>query len=631
MAELSVKIGAEIKDLLNKLKIAEKELKQLSIEAEKAGKSVEEFLKTPEGAKFQKSIDDASKAVKNLEKSTNDLEGGIGDIEGAVSNFKQGVGGIVDQFKAVKTAATAGGAAMKSALIATGIGALLVALQLIVENWDSISVAIGLADNELENLIDSQNRQIDYLDGALEILKEQEKTLELQGESTVENRKEQEKLLKTLQLTNIERIESLKTAIKEALVAATQLGIVQKILNAATGGVGKVALASKIDKDELKNLDDLNKQYQEAEVRAAKFNQALIEINKPKPVKKTDQDKLDKKIAAQKIKLSNDVFKAEQEDLKNIEDDWISFANNLKNFTPDTGLDSDLNLEIELGFKNIQAIEARVKDLKKIAEKLDVEVNLTGLNENQLKGVGQELQKIQEIQSLLKNSNIEINLKVVGDGGAKLTELQNELQKATLTADVLSGAIGSSFSGMASDISGALSTGIGAVDGFVGAIIQSLGQLLAELVASAITQAIVGNALASVSGVAASAQGVQIATQAALALGPAGVFALPGLLAATQAQITGALAIAKVPKFALGGFSGDDNLAFLNKNELILRPQEQAALYNAIRGKNLGSLANNTSANSLTDGIVGEVVLRGNNQVIQLKRAEKKMNRYYNS
>ena len=631
MAELSVKIGAEIKDLLNKLKIAEKELKQLSIEAEKAGKSVEEFLKTPEGAKFQKSIDDASKAVKNLEKSTNDLEGGIGDIEGAVSNFKQGVGGIVDQFKAVKTAATAGGAAMKSALIATGIGALLVALQLIVENWDSISVAIGLADNELENLIDSQNRQIDYLDGALEILKEQEKTLELQGKSTTENRKEQEKLLKTLQLTNIERIESLKTAIKEALVAATQLGIVQKILNAATGGVGKVSLASKIDKDELKNLDDLNKQYQEAEVRAEQFNQALIEINKPKPVKKTDQDKLDKKIAAQKIKLSNDVFKAEQEDLKNIEDDWISFANNLKNFTPDTGLDSDLNLEIELGFKNIQAIEARVKDLKKIAEKLDVEVNLTGLNENQLKGVGQELQKIQEIQSLLKNSNIEINLKVVGDGGAKLTELQNELQKATLTADVLSGAIGSSFSGMASDISGALSTGIGAVDGFVGAIIQSLGQLLAELVASAITQAIVGNALASVSGVAASAQGVQIATQAALALGPAGVFALPGLLAATQAQITGALAIAKVPKFALGGFSGDDNLAFLNKNELILRPQEQAALYNAIRGKNLGSLANNTSANSLTDGIVGEVVLRGNNQVIQLKRAEKKMNRYYNS
>ena len=45
----------------------------------------------------------------------------------------------------------------------------------------------------------------------------------------------------------------------------------------------------------------------------------------------------------------------------------------------------------------------------------------------------------------------------------------------------------------------------------------------------------------------------------------------------------------------------------------------------------MGSITNNPTKDLLTDGIVGEVILRGSTQVIQLKRAEKKMSRYYNS
>ena len=87
----------------------------------------------------------------------------------------------------------------------------------------------------------------------------------------------------------------------------------------------------------------------------------------------------------------------------------------------------------------------------------------------------------------------------------------------------------------------------------------------------------------------------------------------------------------KLPKFALGGFSGDNNLAFLNKNELVLRPMEQASLYNAIRGHNLGTLANSSGNDLKETTIMGEVVLRGTTQVIQLRRSERKMNRFYNS
>ena len=90
-------------------------------------------------------------------------------------------------------------------------------------------------------------------------------------------------------------------------------------------------------------------------------------------------------------------------------------------------------------------------------------------------------------------------------------------------------------------------------------------------------------------------------------------------------------ALKNIPKFASGGFSGDNQLAFLNRNELILKPQEQVALYNVLKSNEMGSITNNPTKDLLTDGIVGEVILRGTTQVIQLKRAEKKMSRYYNS
>lgn len=206
-----------------------------------------------------------------------------------------------------------------------------------------------------------------------------------------------------------------------------------------------------------------------------------------------------------------------------------------------------------------------------------------------------------------------------------LDELRTKMENAQITADIFSSAVSSSFSALASQISESMATGNAVVDAFVGSIVQSLSQLLSQMIAQSITQAIVGNALASASGIAAQAQGVQIATQGALAFGPLGVALLPELLATTQLQISAALALAKVPKFATGGvvgggsFTGDNIPIFVNSGERILTVQDQSFLTNFLRGNTAG-----TSNNGKQDPLVGQVILRGADLYVALKREEKR-------
>ena len=50
-----------------------------------------------------------------------------------------GVEGVATEFGNVAKAAKKGGAAMRSALISTGIGALIVSLGVVVDNWEEIA------------------------------------------------------------------------------------------------------------------------------------------------------------------------------------------------------------------------------------------------------------------------------------------------------------------------------------------------------------------------------------------------------------------------------------------------------------------------------------------------------------
>ena len=91
-----------------------------------------------------------SKLDKSSKKSGEATAKAFSDADNAADNLKGGVGGVAEQFTVVTQAAKKGGKAMRSALISTGIGALIVALGLVVEYWEEIGEFLGLINKDLE-------------------------------------------------------------------------------------------------------------------------------------------------------------------------------------------------------------------------------------------------------------------------------------------------------------------------------------------------------------------------------------------------------------------------------------------------------------------------------------------------
>ena len=501
-----------------------------------------------------------------------------------------------------------------------------------------------------------------------------------------------------------EQLKDLQQEIASAVVKTNeeQASSYKAQSNVITGAAGTLASADIKRAEAASNLNDLLEKQTGLIDNLSKIGKTTIELEatikanevvipedvKPKPTKP------DETYAKRKQKL----FEQLQKDIDaDILESTYKTADGVADIYRDTGAElkdalalSDQLLEIDIKFKNIAEVENRVKELSKLAARLDVEVNLKGLSLSELDEVENKLYAIQDIQRLLDSTGVDIDVNLDGLDTTQLKEFKKDLDNAILSADIFSNAVGSSFSALASEMSAGLSTGNAVVDAFVSSIIGSLAELLTQLVAQQVIQAAIGasalaqeaalgTARSAVAGSLAQTQGVQIATSAAAALGPAGFIALPGLLAATFAQIAGALALAKVGgSFAQGGFTGSGDVRDETGHKVagvvhdgeyvvpkrVLKQKQGAHLVNQLEGmrknkklkpfasggyvgsenlsfmnnsiafpvfREMGGLTNNTTNNNLSDGVVGEVLLRGNNQVIQLRRAEKRMSRNFNS
>lgn len=629
MAELSVQIGANIVDLQNKLSRAIRSLDQLKLEQ----KSLTATFKA--GAiSADKYYDSFAKNAIKIDKASNNIRGFKSQISGAnvpmnalgkstanalpaVQEFSRviqdapfgimGVGNNIQQLTSnfgnlSKSAGGAGNALKLMVGSLTGPAGILLAVSAVTTILTVYGDEIGniiKGNSELEASQKAVTKALnDFYGGTATKINSYVSILE------DANTKEEDRIRITDEL-----IKLVPSLTKADFKYGNNLDIVK-----AKIGNYVLAQASRIEADTLveENSEKLAKKaritqiqsIQEQEKRVAAFRKFLE--GEGERVQKTSLTAT--YAAGGRIQ---DVDKTASE----ITEDFNKFAN---------------KLESELG-----PVQERINELygTTFSGGLDKAVKETPLKNseviNQIKrdfvGIKNE---IQAQSANLLETDTSISSPAFTLPPVANEEFLNSLQSALTQADILTNAISNSFNALGQQISNSLETGVAVVDAFVGSIVQSLTQMLAQMVTQAITQAIVGNALATASGIAAQAQGVQIATQAAAALGPFGAIALPGLLASTQGLITGALAIAKVPKFATGGFSGDNNLAFLNKDELVLRPFEQSMLLNALRGS---GISNNNMRSDSNFGIVGEVVLRGQNQVIQMKRANKKMSRYYNS
>tara|TARA_R110000772_G_C13310212_1_gene439974 strand:- start:18263 stop:20023 length:1761 start_codon:yes stop_codon:yes gene_type:complete len=314
----------------------------ITIQFEKELQDLEQQLKdtgdasfNPKRAELTKQVDKLKTAIKGQKVALKDLNNERKKADkvlksnfeevtkngGAVAVLDRLTGGLASQVRDSYEATKLFNFSLKgtkTALIATGIGVFVIALGLVVAYWDEIKALINGSNKALERQLDLNTKNIAALDFQVTLLKEQETLLNLQGKSTTANRKEQQKLLEVLVLENTERLEILKTQLESERSSASQVSIWKSLLSKLPGGAGIPIIA--IDKDAIQKVTDITKQINDAQIRAVKLQQKLVEINKPS---KEDEDALkliiDKETARQnKILEIQENYRRKNEDAEDV-------------------------------------------------------------------------------------------------------------------------------------------------------------------------------------------------------------------------------------------------------------------------------------------------------------------------
>ena len=683
MAELSVKIGADIKDLQRKLKQSEKDLKGLEKTSLNSGKKIGSIGKEASkgvGA-FSKTTANATPTVQEFSRVIQDAPYGI---QGVSNNIQQ----LTAQFGNLSKKTGGSKAALKAMLgTLSGPAGILLAVSAITSLLVSYGDELLKSTSSTKELTDATKKytsearaETESLKQLLSIARDEANSKAVRQGAIDELNKNYSKYLGFLDS------ESVKTDAVTTSVKLLSLALIQK---AKIEGVSSLIAEKTKEKEE--DLIDVSLKRKEAlesvkdelkrlkKENSASFGKVIDEDNlttlrdvkeQIAAVSKTagGLDAAQLRVLASGVKTYNTLntkLKDVQDKLKEVINPLLNLQGELKKTSFEVNakvnIDSGADSVIDLGTiskKDLEkAKEAQIKANEAIAERkrklfAKIEADLIKDNENtvndfvkQWNKAGNELKpfdgdfleiqegfnqivalqnKVKELQGLLSHLNVKGEINLQGLDLSQLEQFESKLKSGLATASVFSEASSQAFSTLSQNLSNSLSTGNKVVDSFVGSIISSLGKMLSELASNALKQIVINQAAATSSAIAGGAS-------AGAATGPGALGAIPAFIAVLVGVIGSAFS--GLTSFAKGGFSGDDNLAFLNKNELVLRPMEQAALYNAIRGNGLGSLARNTTANLGTGSQRIEVygALRGETIHLSNRRSSKKMRRFYNS
>ena len=174
-------------------------------------------------------VDNLTKANKKLNNETEQVASGFEDVTkngGAIAILDQLTGGLAsrvrDTFEATKlfNFSLKG---MRTALIATGIGAFVVLLGTVVAYWDEITDFINGATRDLEKQRAEYERINKQLDTEISLLTQQKELLELQGKPTQEITNELRKQLLLQQEINLENLKTYENQLEQEKTQNKQL------------------------------------------------------------------------------------------------------------------------------------------------------------------------------------------------------------------------------------------------------------------------------------------------------------------------------------------------------------------------------------------------------------------------
>ena len=246
------------------IKITESGLEELNNELKQLDNNLENV--SDEAQKTSKSVDD------------------VASNGGAIAILDQLTGGLATRFKDAYEASKLFNTSLRAtrgALIATGIGALVVALGTIVVLWDDIIAAIDDVNGKLEEQIELSRRRQDTLNLELDILNKQIDLAAKQGEANEELQKQRIALVEQLRAENEEEIRKLGLQAENLKATALELNtrekILQTVLNTLQAGSGDRFILDK-QVEALRQYEDIQDAILEARSEQLDLDTKLFDL-----------------------------------------------------------------------------------------------------------------------------------------------------------------------------------------------------------------------------------------------------------------------------------------------------------------------------------------------------------------
>jgi hypothetical protein len=366
---------------------------------------------------LEQSLNDVANAGKEnregfelLDKATGGYASKVKDLAGSIEGAIKGAKGFAQSLKGVR-----------GALLATGVGAIVVSLALIIAYWEDIKGLVNGVSSEQQESLDLQKESVALAEQQSNVIGEMENTLKLQGKSEKEIRDlkreqlnetisalevqlEQEKQIKANQVAASERNKKIMmgfiTLISAPLVAAlglidavsqglAKLGVIEEATNLAQGFVEGTAELL-FDPEEVAEEGDKTIEATEKKLRQLKNKRDgfLLQDKKEREQKQKEaddkeiKDAKDKADALEKIRQGEIDTEAERraEERKKIQDHYAELIRLAELYGQDTTalIEAQKTKEDELQAKFDE--QDKQKLLKKQQEKIE-QLELDKINE----------------------------------------------------------------------------------------------------------------------------------------------------------------------------------------------------------------------------------------------------------
>ena len=361
--------------------------------------AVELAANTKEAEKNVEKLNDKIKDTgRSAKKAGKDLSAGMQIGNEVVRKLDRLTGGLASKLVAVGKAAKLSGKAMKTALISTGIGALVVALGLVVEYWDEIGEALGFINKDLEKQQELLEQNKNTVETKLSLLQKEQKYNEQRGIDNAENLEKQKQILIAKDAILKTSIKILETQIEQEKAAAKEITLTERFNAGLTGfflGYSKqkemLAKADKATVEEQQKINDL--QAKLVKLKGEELDVDLL-LNPPLEKKK---EKLKEKVEVdpaieEKAKTIEEIAKLEDDyfqkqldkqtqELNAVSDKYFGLIEKAKQFNLDTAeLEAQRKAE-EDAINETYRLQAEEKELERLQGIKDIQNQFEELTE----------------------------------------------------------------------------------------------------------------------------------------------------------------------------------------------------------------------------------------------------------